>query len=125
MRAVFVDMMQRAHDMEENPEFYHLITNNCMNNITNHLRYLGCRPLPHDVQLLLTGLSDRVAHRLGYIYTDLPFEKARQAFRVEQWMQSTTLDEGFSQRLRAQFDRQVAEQSGDAPDSQSRLNRGQ
>lgn len=115
MQAIFVDMMQRAHDLEENPEFYHLITNNCMNNITDHLRCLGGRPLPHDVQLLLTGLSDRVAHRLGYIDTDLPFEQARQAFRVDQWMQTTELDEGFSERLRARIDQQVAEQSASEP----------
>ena len=115
MQAIFVDMMKRAHDLEEHPEFYNLITNNCMNNITDHLRCLGGRPLPHDIQLLLTGLSDRVAHRLGYIDTDLPFEKARKAFRVDQWMQSTELDKGFSERLRERIALQVAEQSGQSP----------
>ncbi len=109
-RAIFVDMMQRAHSLEDHPEFYNLIFNNCMNNITYHLRRLGGRPLPHDLQVLLTGLSDRVAHRLGYIDTDLPFEKARQAFRVDEWMQTTPLDEGFSQRLRETIIRQAAEQ---------------
>lgn len=86
-RAIFKDMMTRAHSLAEHPEFYHLIVNNCMNNITYHLRRLGGRPLPHDLQVLLTGMSDRVAHRLGYIDTNLPFEKARQAFRVDRWMQ--------------------------------------
>jgi Domain of unknown function (DUF4105) len=109
-RAIFLDMMQRAHSLEEHPEFYNLIFNNCMNNITYHLRRLGGRPLPHDLQVLLTGLSDRVAHRLGYIDTDLPFEKARQAFRIDQWMQTTPLDDGFSQRLRETLVRQAAEQ---------------
>jgi uncharacterized protein DUF4105 len=99
-RAIFLDMMKRAHSLEEHPEFYHLIFNNCMNNITYHLRRLGGRPLPHDLRVLLTGLSDRVAHRLGYIDTDLPFDEARQAFRVDGWMQTTPLDEGFSARLR-------------------------
>jgi hypothetical protein len=41
-----------------------------------------------------------VAFYLGYIDTDLPFAKARQAFRVDQWMQTTPLDDQFSQRLR-------------------------
>ena len=94
--------------MEEKPEFYHLLFNNCMNNITYHLRRLGGRPLPHDLAVLLTGLSDRVAHRYGYIDTDLPFEQARQAFRVDEWMQQTPLDEGFSQRLRETLERQEA-----------------
>jgi hypothetical protein len=59
--------------------------------------------------VLLTGLSDRVAHRLGYIDTDLPFAEAREAFRVDPWMQQTTLDEGFGQRLRESIRRQEAE----------------
>ena len=108
-RAIFVDMMERAHSLEEHPEFYHLITNNCMNNILFHMRRLGGRPVPHDLAVLLTGLSDRVAFYLGYIDTDLPFEKARQAFRVDEWMQTTPLDEGFSKRLRETIARQAAE----------------
>ena len=107
-RAIFLDMMERAHSLEEKPEFYHLFFNNCMNNITYHLRRLGGRPLPHDIWMLLTGLSDRVAHQLGYIDTDLTFEQARRAFRVDEWMQQTPLDEGFSQRLRETLKRQEA-----------------
>lgn len=108
MRTVFVDMMERADSLDKDPEFYHLITNNCMNNITWHLRRLGTS-LPHDVWFLLTGLSDRVAHRLGYFDTDLPFEKARVAFSVDGWMRDTPLDETFSQRLREQLIRQGAD----------------
>jgi hypothetical protein len=107
-RAIFLDMLERAHSLEERPEFYHLITNNCMNNITYHLRRLGGRPLPFDLQVLLTGLSDRVFYYLGYIDTDLPFAKARQAFRVDQWMQQTPLDENFSKRLRETLRKQEA-----------------
>jgi hypothetical protein len=107
-RAIFLDMMERAHSLEVHPEFYHLITNNCMNNITHHLRRLGGRPLPFDLQVLLTGFSDRVAYYLGYIDTDLPFAQARQAFRVDPWMQETPLDEHFSQRLRETLRRQEA-----------------
>jgi hypothetical protein len=105
-RAIFLDMMERAHSLEDRPEFYHLLLNNCMNNITYHLRRLGGRPLPHDLQVLLTGMSDRVAHRLGYIDTELPFEQARRAFRIDGWMQQTALDHGFSQRLRETLARQ-------------------
>ncbi len=108
-RALFLDMMERAHSLEEHPEFYHLFTNNCMNNITYHLRRLGGRPLPSDFRLLLSGFSDRLAYDYGYIDTDLPFEKAHQAFRIDEWVQQTPLDEGFSQRLRETLRRQGAD----------------
>lgn len=118
-QAIFVDMMKRAQHLEEHPEFYHLITNNCMNNILYHMRRLGGRPIPHDLAVLLTGISDRVAFDLGYIDTDLSFEQARQAFRVDPWMQTTTLDEGFAGRLRETLARQVAEVQNQ-PSSSSR-----
>jgi hypothetical protein len=108
-RFLFVDMMKRAHSLEEHPEFYHLLTNNCMNNITYHLRRLGGRPLPSDLRLLFTGFSDRLAFEYGYLDTDLPFEEAHQAYRIDEWIQQTTLDDGFSQRLRAHLRRQGAD----------------
>lgn len=114
MRAIFVSMMEGAHQLEEHPEFYNLIWNNCMTRILMHLRRLGGHSLPHDLQVLLTGLSDRIAYRLGYIKTDLTFEQARRAFRVDQWMQTTPLDEGFGARLRETITRQAAEERGAA-----------
>ncbi len=108
-RAIFLDMMQRAHELEEHPEFYHLLFNNCMNNITLHLRRLGGRDLPWDLTLLLTGFSDYAAYNFGFIDTDLPFDQARHAFRVDHWMQQTPLDENFSMGLRAILTQQAAE----------------
>lgn len=110
MRAIFRSMMEGAHQLEEKPEFYNLIWNNCMTRILMHLRRLGGHSLPHDLQVLLTGLSDRIAFNLGYIDTDLTFEQARRAFRVDPWMQSTPLDETFGQRLRETIRKQEAEE---------------
>jgi hypothetical protein len=100
MRALFVDMMERAHSLEEHPEFYNLFANNCLNNITHHIRRLGGRDLPSDVLLVLTGFSDGYAYDYGYIDTHLPFAKARDAYRIDEWMRHTRLDETFSVRLR-------------------------
>ncbi len=106
-RAIFLEMMQRAHDLEERPEYYHLITNNCMNNITYHLRNVGGRSVPRDLRLLLTGFSDRVAYDYGFIDTDLPFAQTRQTFRIDDWMQTVPLDADFSLRLREMLNARV------------------
>jgi hypothetical protein len=111
MRALFVDMMERAHSLEEHPEFYNLVTNNCMNNITYHIRRLGGRPLPSDWRLLFTGFSDRLAYDYGFIDTDLPFEKAREAYRIDEWMRDAPLDDKFSVRLRETLRRQGADKA--------------
>ena len=114
-RAIFLEMMERAHDLEERPEYYHLITNNCMNNVTYHMRNLGGRTVPRDLRLLLTGFSDRVAYDYGFIDTDLPFAQARQTFRIDDWMQTVPLDEEFSRRLRDMLAERVAQARENMP----------
>jgi hypothetical protein len=100
-RFIFLDMMQRAHSLEEHPEFYNLFANNCMNNITHHIRRLGTRPLPAERRFLLTGFSDRLFYDYGFLDTDLPFEQAHRAFRIDEAMRQVPLDDQFSERLRA------------------------
>jgi hypothetical protein len=109
MRALFLDMMDRAHSLEEHPEYYNLFANNCMNNITYHIRRMGGPPLPNELRLLLTGFSDRLAFDYGFLDTDLPFEKAREAYRIDQCMRDAPLDESYSQRLREAIRRQGAD----------------
>jgi hypothetical protein len=110
-RFLFLAMMQRAHSLEEHPEFYNLFTNNCLNNVTDHVRRLGGRPLPSDLHLLLTGFSDRLAYEYGFLDTDLPFEKAHRVYRIDQWVAHSTLDKEFSKHLREALARRVAEAS--------------
>jgi hypothetical protein len=109
-RALFVDMLTRADSLNEHPEFYHLIANNCLNNITYHVIRQGGRPVPSNLALLLTGFSDSAAYDYGFLDTDgLSFAQAREAFRIDQWMRDAPLDEEFSLRLREQLAKQVAE----------------
>jgi hypothetical protein len=107
-RAIFLDMMRRAAELDERPEFYNLATSNCMSNILVHLRRLnegvdgaGKRPIPNELRLALTGFSDRVAYDLGYLDTDLPFAQAREVFRIDERIRRHLGDADFSQRIRA------------------------
>jgi hypothetical protein len=113
MRALFLDMMERAHSLEEHPEFYNLFVNNCLNNVTRHIRRLGGPATPSELRLVLTGFSDRQAFDYGFIDTNLPFEKAREAYRIDPWMRNTPLDETFSERLRERLRRQGADKVPD------------
>jgi hypothetical protein len=113
MRALFLDMMERAHSLEEYPEFYNLFMNNCLNNITYHIRRMGGRPLPNELRLLLTGFSDWYAYKYGFLDTDLPFEKAREAYRIDECMRDVPLDDNFSKRLREVLRRQGADRVPD------------
>ena len=110
-RAIFLDMMRRAARLEREPEFYNLATSNCMNNLVWHLRRLDARSdsddprvrgrtIPNALRLILTGFSDRVAYDLGYLDTALPFEPARDRFRVDDRIRRHLGDDDFSRRIR-------------------------
>jgi hypothetical protein len=107
--GLFLDMMERAHSLEEHPEFYNLFTNNCMNNISFHLRRQCGRPIPSELRLLLTGFSDQAFYEYGLLDTNLPFAKAHEAYRIDPWVRTTPLDETFSLRLRETLRRQGAD----------------
>jgi hypothetical protein len=103
-------MLQRADQLGKHPEFYNLFASNCMNNMTYHVHRQG-GSLPGHLALLLTGFSDRALYEFGFIDTEgLPFDKAREAFRIDQWMQAQELpiDKTFSIRLREALAKQLA-----------------
>ena len=74
----------RASEIAERPEFYDTFSNNCTTNILDPVNRIATRPIPYGVDVLLPGYSDRLAHRLGLIDTELGLEEARERFRVNE-----------------------------------------
>jgi len=81
-RTLFVSMLRRANALRERPEFYNTLTNTCTTNIVRHVNEISPRRVPLSFKVLLPGYSDQLAYDLGLIDTDLPFEQARQRYRV-------------------------------------------
>ena len=85
MRAMFVGMLRRANALAERPEFYNTLTSTCTTNIVRHVNEVAPRKVsPWSARVLLPAYSDRLAYDLGLLDTTLPFEEARQAFRVDE-----------------------------------------
>ncbi|MCA9177000.1 MAG: DUF4105 domain-containing protein [Planctomycetales bacterium] len=84
VRNLFVDVMQRANHIAENPEFYDTISNNCTNNIVRHINKLHPGRVPWDPRTLLPGLSDRLAYDLGLLDTSKPFDELKQAAHINE-----------------------------------------
>lgn len=68
-RELLVDMLTRANQLAENPEFYHLLTNNCTTNIAAHINRIRPNRIVYDVNVLLPGYSDRKAYAEGLLVT--------------------------------------------------------
>jgi hypothetical protein len=98
---LFRDMMTRARDLGERPEFYNTLTNNCVTNLRDHVNRIAPDPLPWGWGILLPGYSDGWALRHGLLDTDLELEGARRRFRADDSARAALgAGEDFSARIR-------------------------
>lgn len=101
VRAVFVQMLQRANELAEDPEFYNTITNNCTTNILRHANAVATRKIPYGRDVLLPGYADELAEKLGLLDTNLPIDEARERFRINDRARRAFYDADFSLAIRA------------------------
>ena len=101
MQRLFLAMLERAEALARVPEFYHSITNTCTTCIVDHVRELVPGRIPFSWRTLLPGYAGALAHELGLIDTDLPFDEAEAQYRIDELAQAGAVDEDFSERIRA------------------------
>lgn len=100
IRAVFVEMLERANALRERPEFYNTVTNNCTSNVIAHVNHVAPDRVPTGLATMLPGYTDEVALRLGLIDSDLDLERARETFRVNDRARAAGDAPDFSLRIR-------------------------
>ncbi|HSW30774.1 MAG TPA: DUF4105 domain-containing protein [Longimicrobiales bacterium] len=102
-RAIFLDMMVRARDTQERPEFYNTLLNNCNTNLRRHVNRATSAGLPWGWGVVLPGFSDALALERGLLDTPLPLERARERFRVDEHVRQALAGGAadFSLRIRA------------------------
>ena len=103
VRDLFVDIMRRVNKLEQHPEFYDTLTNNCTTNIVRHINRLYPGRIPLDLRWVLPGYSDRLAYDLGLLDTELPFEEARRRARITELASQHRDAPDFSNRIRAAY----------------------
>ena len=101
MRRVFVEMLERANKLADEPEFYNTLTNNCTTNIVRHVNTISQR-IPFSYKVILPAYSDELAYEVGLIPTDKPFETVQAAHRIDGIAQRHGVDSGFSRIIRQQ-----------------------
>jgi hypothetical protein len=101
MRALFLDMLERARTLAGKPEFYNSLTSSCTTNIADHVRVLVPGRISLDWRILFPGYAGELAHELDLIDTDLPFDEAEDRFRIDLTAQEQPIGDDFSQRIRS------------------------
>lgn len=100
IRQAFVDMGMRAEKLALAPELYNTISSSCSSNIVRHVNAINPGLIRSSFRTVLPGDSDRIAWRLGMIDSDLPYDRMREAFRIDLAAQTSALDAGFSKTIR-------------------------
>ena len=99
-RLLFTDMLTRANDLHERPEFYGTLRNNCTTNLLEHVNRIADEPIRYGRRILFPGYSDEVAHERGLIDTDLPLAEARAKFLINDRALGASGRTDYSQRIR-------------------------
>ncbi|MCX6708907.1 MAG: DUF4105 domain-containing protein [Candidatus Woesearchaeota archaeon] len=100
IQEMFIQMINRANKLKEQPEFYNTITNSCTTAIVHHINSIAPNEIPFNWKILLPGYSDKYAYDLGWIKTDLPFEQTREKYKINEKALKYADSPDFSQKIR-------------------------
>jgi hypothetical protein len=100
LRELFADMLRRANELRERPEFYNTLTSTCTTNIVTHINRISPRRVPFSYKVLLPGYSDQLAYDLGLISNDLPLQETKRRHRIDELARAIGDDPEFSARIR-------------------------
>ena len=100
LHLLFRQYLARATSLVAQPEFYHLLSNNCTLNIHKHLAEVR-GPAPWDWAMLLNGWTAKLAYQRGGIDTSMPYDDLMKASLINGAAQAAGESPDFSARIRA------------------------
>jgi len=99
-RRLFLVYLERINELADQPEWYHLFSNNCTLNIIRYANAAGRRGR-FDIRHLLNGLIDSYLYYSGRLDTSLPLDELRRLSRIDEAAQVADNSPDFSERIRA------------------------
>lgn len=99
-KKLFLSMMQRVNTLYEEPEFYNTLFNTCTTNIVRHVQEISDINIPISYKVLMPGYSDKLAYDLDLIDTDLPYEKIRETYKINDKAATYVDHQDFSKKIR-------------------------
>ena len=101
VRSLLLRMVETANDIRKHARFYNSVTENCTSVLREHANEVRPGSFPSfALAQVMPGISDRVLYRKGWIDTNLPFERIREHFAVQEKSKHCEPDEEFSSCLR-------------------------
>jgi hypothetical protein len=99
VRALFRDYLRRANALNERPEHYHTLFNNCTTNILRHARTIAPH-LRYSWKVLLSGHADDYSYRLGLLGHTYSFDELRRRALIVR-AEGVSIDDDYSLAIRS------------------------
>ncbi len=99
-RRLLLDMAQRSNALEEAPEFFNTLTDNCTNVIAQHVDQVMSRHEPWYRRPLRTGKYERRGYDDGWLMHTLPWEQHRAAALINDRARQAGDGPGFYRQIR-------------------------
>jgi len=100
LRAFLLSLCATAENLRSKPRFYHIIRHNCTTAWIEHADAISNDPVGLQTESVLNGLIAELAHRRGVIDTELDYDEAKEAFRIDDKVREAEKDEHFSETIR-------------------------
>jgi len=100
VRELFVDMLEKANALCEEPEFYNTLTDNCTSRLRDHVNAIAPGRIPASWKIALPGYSDELMEGLGLLDSDAALGEARILYRIDERARLYADDADFSVEIR-------------------------
>ncbi len=98
--SLFVDLLARAEELGERPEFYHTVWNNCTTNLVEHANRVSPVRIPGGLRVLLPGYTDEIALSLGLLEAEGDVAEVRSRYLVNDRVKEARGRNDFFARIR-------------------------
>ena len=100
MRKLFVSMLNRNNKLAKEPEFYNTLTSTCTTNIVSHVNEISKGRIPLSYKVLMPAYSDEFAQKIGLIEQNIPIDKLREKYLINEKAEKYADDENWPKRIR-------------------------
>lgn len=111
-QELFLNLIRRAQQVAQAPEFYSTVGNNCSTNLADAINSVSDRKIRFGWLTVLPGYADQFVLEQGLLDTDLSLEAARAQYKINERAVAAAGDPNFSYLIRGETPPALADSYG-------------
>ena len=106
LRAFFLSVIEKANSLNDKPQFYNTLEDNCFTSLLSNLRRTTGERMPFDYKYICNGYADKLLYDRGNFVTEgeTSFAEFKKKHYINQYIKADTDSENYSSEIR-QFEK--------------------